>query len=86
MTHVSRQWAALEADFLRFYGADLGRLLWVERVGCRRLWALMAGLPSDSRFQLELAAESDKKAKQAAPAPSGGWRSLARRMTGAGRG
>lgn len=77
---MCQQWDALEADFLRFYGVDLRRLLWVERVGVRRLWSLMAGLPSGSAFQQALAAAPPRVA--AAPAGHGGWRALFGRMTG----
>lgn len=72
---MTEHWAALEADFQRFYGTDLRRLLWVERVGCRRLWDLIAGLPVESSFQHELS-------KRPPPPKPGGWRKLARRMTG----
>lgn len=77
---MSQQWAALEADFQRFYGSDLRRLLWVDRVGCRRLWDLIAGLPDSSAFQGELRRVAAPVA--AVPRQNGGWRSLARRMTG----
>lgn len=65
MTHLSDEWGALEADFQRFYGLDLRRLLWVERVGLRRLWDLIVGLPPESGFQRTL---MDKPA----PAPPSG--------------
>ncbi len=76
---MAQQWASLEADFQRFYGLDLRRVLWVDRVGCRRLWDLIDGLPDVSAFQRELASVAVKP--EAAP-KAAGWRSLARRMTG----
>lgn len=78
--HLTDEWGALEADFQRFYGLDLRRLLWVEGVGCRRLWDLISGLPDGSAFQRAL---QSKPPQVVAPkAGHGGWRSLARRMTG----
>lgn len=81
---LSEHWGAVEADFLRFYRLDLRRALWVDGVGCRRVWDLISGLPAGSAFQLSLAAAPPKVA--APKAGHGGWRSLARRMTGASRG
>lgn len=75
---MAEHFGALEADFAREYQVDLRRLLWVDGVGCRRLWELMAGLSESSAFRGELRA---KPAPESKPEP-GGWRSLARRMTG----
>lgn len=82
MTFLSSHWDELEADFLRFYQSDLRRVLWVERVGCRRMWALLSKLPPSGAFKKALVAE----AKPPAPVQqANGWRALARRMTGSGR-
>ena len=78
MSYVAEHFGALEADFQQVYALDLRRVLWVDRVGLRRLWSLVEGLPAGSAFMSAL---------RAAPAPvvvkPGGWRALARRMTGA---
>lgn len=60
MTYVAQYFGALEADFQRVYGFDLRRVLWRDRVGVRRLWALIEGLPPGSAFFTALAAEQSK--------------------------
>lgn len=69
---LSEHWDAVEADFQHHYGMDLRRVLWVERVGCRRLLALLEGLPLGS------ASVSHMKAPEKKP-PAGGWKRLAQR-------
>lgn len=69
----------LEADFQRFYGVDLRRLLWVDGVGVRRLWSLMGGLPAESGFQRRLG----EAARAEAEAPTKvTWRELGQRLMG----
>jgi hypothetical protein len=43
---LATRWGLLEADLLRYYRLDLR--FEFESIGCRRLWALVAGLPSDA--------------------------------------
>lgn len=48
----------VEADFLRFYGKDLGEEVFVRGTGCRRLLAWLVGLPGDAAvWREELAAD-----------------------------
>lgn len=40
----------MEADFSRYYGRDLGSVIWVDRWDASRLWSHVANLPEDSAF------------------------------------
>lgn len=81
---LSEHWDAVEADFQHHYGMDLRRVLWVERVGCRRLLALLQWLPVSSPTSALLRSQSEAEPEK--KKPNGGWARLARRMTGAASG
>jgi len=79
VAHMSEDWGVIEADFQRFYGLDLRRVLWVDRVGVRRLWDLIAGLPPESAFQHSL---SSKPKPVADGDVRSGVREVLKRMSG----
>lgn len=43
-------WGSLEADFLRYYGMDLGREAFGGRLSVRRFKVLASNLPPESAF------------------------------------
>ncbi len=78
MAHLSDDWDVLEADFQRFYKMDLAGVLWRDRVGVRRLWALIGGLPVESGFQRKLGAAARAEAEKP---PTVSWRELGKRLS-----
>lgn len=48
---LATRWGLLEADLLRYYRLDLR--FEFDCIGCRRLWVLVAGLPSDAAVRRE---------------------------------
>src|SRR5262245_27831042 len=48
---LADNWNAIESDFARFYGLDLGRCCFGDgQVGVRRLYALISTLPAQSNL------------------------------------
>ncbi|MFB4260267.1 Gp15 family bacteriophage protein [Shouchella clausii] len=72
-------WAALEADFYRFYGINLTKEGFENRLSWRRFLVFVRGLPEDSAFQRFL---QDKKKRSAAEWDEGNMQMEANKWKG----